>query len=172
MALFIQGTALNVDPSTIIWAICIGVNVAFIGTFLVNNFNGVIVRRLLDRGIGAKNACTLGELGVKGPLFWICKILLKDGSALRNTVSCVGGKIPYVPVTKESDDSQKPIEPEMKIAFEQARFYIDESKEAKARSTYGEKLKWWLLPFFIATSIGISIGMSYLMPWILSLFNF
>lgn len=171
MNIFLQGTQI-VDTSTIIWAMCVGANIAFIATFFIRNFNGIIVRRLLDKGIGSKHAYTFGELGISGALLFVCKHLLRDGSVLRNTVSCVGGKIPSVPVEKETDsDSQKDIEPSFRLAYDQARFYIDERNEEKARSSYGTKTSWWLLPLFIVASVAISYGMTYLMPWLLSLFN-
>ncbi|MBQ7907686.1 MAG: hypothetical protein IJ309_06925 [Clostridia bacterium] len=172
MAVFLQSNLNIVDTSTIIWAICIGANLAFIATFLIRNFNGIIVRRLLDRGVGQTHAYTLGELGISGALLFVCKRLLRDGAVLRNTVSCVGGQIPQVPIEKKTDEkTQKEIEPAFRPAYEQARFYIDESKEAKARSSYGEKTQWWLLPLFVVLSVAISYGMTHLLPWLLSLFS-
>lgn len=154
MMQFLFADAVYIVPIQVaVWAICIGVNLGFIVSFLSRNVTGSIVRRLLALPTGEENAQTLQELGYKKVSF-LNKVLLKDGSSLRKIVHVYGGQIPIVENTEGVSVPD----------FESARFYIPESQRKRAEITYGAKQNWILLPIFVILSISVSALMAWLMP--------
>lgn len=146
-------TALQNDSTVlIIWAICIGVCLGFIGNFVSKAITGPFVRALISKGaIGEDNAISLRDAG-----FLYRKVLmfaLRDGSALRNTVSVVGGKLPTITAGGKTA-----------IDYEKALFYIPETKKEKSQNTFGEGEKWYVLLLFIALAVACAYGMSKVMP--------
>ena len=135
-----------------IWGICIGVIIGFIGNFLSKAIVGPFVRALISKGaIGEENAISLREAG-----FLYRKLLmiaLRDGSSLRNIVSVAGGSLPTITAGKKTA-----------VDYEKALFYIPEDKKTKAHSTFGEGEKWYILLIFIVLAIGCAYGMSKVMP--------
>ena len=142
----------NNSTVLIIWAVCVGVSLGFVGNFVSKAIAGPFVRALLSKGaIGEENAISLREAG-----FLYRKLLafsLRDGSSLRNTVSVVGGSLPRISAGGRTA-----------IDYEKALFYIPEAKKEKAQNTFGEGEKWYLLLIFIALSIICAYGMSQIMP--------
>ena len=55
-----------------------------------------------------------------------------------------------------------------KVDFDKAKFYINEKKLDRATSLKKGAIKWYLLPVFCAVSIGLAIGVCYLLPIILN----
>ncbi|MBR2025155.1 MAG: hypothetical protein IKA02_05045 [Clostridia bacterium] len=146
-------TALQNDSTVlIIWAVCIGVVIGFVGNFVSKAIAGPFVRALLSEGaVGEDNAISLREAG-----FLYRKLLafnLRDGSSLRNTVSVVGGTLPRITANGKTA-----------IDYEKALFYIPKTKKEKAQNTFGEKEKWYILPVFIILAIICAYGMSTVMP--------
>lgn len=143
--------------SSIIWGICGGVNLAFILSFISRNIIGKIVRSLLAFPEGEEAKKTFSELGFKKVSF-LAKVVLKEGSSLRNIVYVEGGKLP----TKTESDGASSYD------WENARFYIPESQKERAKSLYGKRQRWIFLPIFIIVSIGISALMAWLMPMLMN----
>ncbi len=146
-------TALQNDSTElIIWGICIGVCLGFLGSFLSKALQGPFVRELLSKGaIGEENAISLRDAG-----FLYRKLLMiaiRDGSALRNIVSVVGGKLPTVTAGGKTA-----------IDYEKALFYIPEDKKSKAEATFNEGEKWYILLIFIALAVLCAFIMSKVMP--------
>ncbi len=140
----------------VIWAICIGVNLGYIATFISKNATGTIVRKLLEGAIGEENAKTLGELGYE-KISFSHKVMLKDGGSLRSAVYVVGGQIPL------AENSEGAMVPD----WQSARFYIPESQNERATIMYGKKQNWIFLPIFIILSIALSFLMAWLMPMLM-----
>ncbi len=150
MSILLSTTSL-VSIELIIWAICIGVSLGFIYNFISRAIAGPFVRALLNKDcIGAEKGITLSALGFNRVFL---KLLLRDGSALRNTVSVVGDKLPTAQNGKRAV-----------IDYQNARFYIAEAKKEKASATFGEKEKWYLLIVFIVLAVACAYGMTQIMP--------
>lgn len=146
-----------VPINIIIWSICIGANLGFLYSYYSRNIVGSLVRKLLATAKGEENAKTLAELGYpKFTLFH--KVILKDGSYLRGTISVVGGSIPKAENT----------EGELSTDWDSAKFYIPGSKQDKAQLSYGTKQNWIFLPIFVVLSILISLAMTFIMPILLA----
>ena len=128
----------------VVWAICIGVNL------------GYIVRKLLVSATSEDTSKTLAELGYQRVSF-SHKVMLKDGSSLRNIVYVVGGQIPL------AENSEGAMVPD----WESARFYIPESQNKRATVMYGKKQNWIFLPIFTILSIALSALMAWLMPMLM-----
>ena len=146
-------TALQNDSTElIIWGICIGVCLGFVGSFLSKAIQGPFVRELLSKGaIGEENAISLRDAG-----FLYRKLLMiaiRDGSSLRNIVSVVGGNLPTITANGKTA-----------IDYENALFYIPEDKKSKAAATFGKGEKWYILLIFIALAVLCAFGMSKVMP--------
>ncbi len=157
MQLLFADSVYIVPLQFIIWAICIGVNLGFIVSFISKNINGSIVRKLLEGQTGEENAKTLSELGYEKISLWT-RIILKDGGILRGVVNVVGGTIP------KAENTEGVLVPD----FENAKFYILESNKKRAEITYGTKQKWIFLPIFIILSVIISALMAWLMPMLMN----
>jgi len=140
----------------VVWAICIGVNLGYIATFISKNATGIIVRKLLASATSEDAAKTLAELGYQRVSF-SHKVMLKDGSSLRNVVYVVGGQIPL------AENSEGAMVPD----WESARFYIPESQNKRATVMYGKKQNWIFLPIFTILSIALSALMAWLMPMLM-----
>ena len=106
----------NNSTVLIIWAVCIGVVLGYIGNFVSKAIMGPFVRALLFKdAIGEESAVSLREVG-----FLYNKLLMiaiRDGSSLRNIVSVVGGNLPTITAGKKTA-----------IDYEKALFYIPEEK--------------------------------------------
>ena len=157
MMLLFADAELIIPIQFAIWAICIGVNLAFIVSFISRNVAGKVVRLLLASPSGEENAQTLTELGYKKVGF-INRVLLKDGSSLRKIVHVYGGEIPMAENTEGI----------LVQDFESARFYIPESQRKHAEVSYGTKQNWIFLPFFVILSIAVSALMAWLMPLLMN----
>ena len=55
-----------------------------------------------------------------------------------------------------------------KVDFDKAKFYISKQKLDRATSLKKGAIKWYLLPVFCAVSIGLAIGVCYILPIILN----
>ena len=170
MSIFLDATA-NFPINPMIWGICVGINLAFLCTFIIRGVNGMVVRRLLSH-VGEENAISLSDLGFSGIKLRFAKLLLRDKSTLRNTISCVGGKILQIPIECDRVEGEKQIEPAFKHDYENTLFYIEESKVNKARITYGKPSPWYLAVIFMAASLLISYLATLVAPYIMSWFNF
>ena len=144
---------LNNDSTIlIVWGICVGVCIGFIGNFVSKTIAGILPRALLSKKcIGAENAKTLSELELSNRK--IIKLFIKDGSALRNTVSVVGGTLPKITANNKTA-----------IDYSNARFYIASEKQEKARVTYEKGEKWYFLVIFIILAVLCSLIMAKIMP--------
>lgn len=142
----------NNSTVLIIWAVCIGVVLGYIGNFVSKAIMGPFVRALLSKdAIGEEKAVSLREVG-----FLYNKLLMiaiRDGSSLRNIVSVVGGNLPTITAGKKTA-----------IDYEKALFYIPEEKKAKAQATFGECEKWYILLVFIGLAVGCAYCMTKVMP--------
>lgn len=155
---FLFADAVHIIPvSSIVWGICIGVNLAFIVSFIVRNHTGKIVRKLLSFPVGEEGSKTFSELGYEKVGF-LHKVILKDGSTLRRIIFVEGGQIP------KAENTEGVLVPD----WENARFYIPEEQRARAESLYGKEQKWIFLPIFIIASVLLSSLMAWLMPLLLN----
>ena len=150
--MFLAITIQNDSTELIIWAICIGVVLGFVGNFLTKAITGPFVRALISKGaINENNAVSLRDVGFINKKLLL--IALRDGSSLRNIVSVVGGNLPTVTAGKKTA-----------INYEKALFYIPENKKEKAQTTFGEGEKWYILFVFVTLAIICAYGMSKVMP--------
>ncbi len=153
MSVFLAGTSLSNDSTVlIVWAVCIGVCLAFVLNFLSKAVVGSFIRALFAKNATSEaSAVTLEELGFAKKK--LIRLALKNGSALMNTVSIVGGEFSETTVGKRKITD-----------YNNARFYISEEKSDKAKITYGQKEKWYLLVAFIAMAVAIAFIMTKVMP--------
>ena len=129
---FLFADVVHIIPiSSIIWGICIGVNLAFLLSFIVRNINGNIVRKLLAFPKGEEDAKTFSELGYKKVGFFH-KVILKDGSSLRKIINVAGGDLP------RAENTEGAIVPD----WENAKFFIPEGQRERATILYGKKQNW------------------------------
>jgi len=150
--MYLTASVQNDSTELIIWAICIGVVLGFVGNFLSKAIAGPFVRALISKGaIGENNAILLRDAGFLNKKLLL--IALRDGSSLRSIVSVTGGNLPTVTVGKKTA-----------IDYEKALFYIPESKKEKAQVTFGEGEKWYILPVFIVLAVACAYGMAEVMP--------
>lgn len=155
--LFAESSSPEIMPiKFVVWAICIGVNLGYIATFISKNATGIIVRKLLQNALGEENSKSLGELGYQKASF-SQKVMLKDGGSLRSIIYVVGGQIPLI------ENSEGAMVPD----WTNARFYIPESQRERATIMYGKKQNWIFLPIFIVLSIALSFLMAWLMPMLM-----
>ena len=136
-----------------VWAACIGFNITMLFTFFLKGAESRLMNKLLtSQAFGKETARCLAELGTSGRLI---KFLLRDGSTLRKVVTLSG----------ENDDRlslQKGAR--RHVNFDEAKFYIADENRKRAESIQRSAMKWYLLPLFCALSIGIAIGVHYLIP--------
>lgn len=154
---FLFADAVHIIPvSSIVWGICIGVNLAFIVSFIARNCTGKIVRKLLSFPAGEEGK-TFSELGYE-KIGFLHKVILKDGSTLRRIISVEDGQIP------KAENTEGVLAPD----WESARFYIPEGQRKRAESLYGKPQNWIFLPIFIIASILLSSLMAWLTPLLLN----
>ena len=136
-----------------IWACCIGFNVAMVLVYFLKNVESKLVTALFERNaFDEGSAVCLNDLKLKGML--LLKLLLRDKGTLRTTILL-------------ADDDKREVDKKGKkeaIDFSKARFYISQDKLEKAESLKKGAVKWYLLPILCAISIGIAIGVNFLMP--------
>ena len=80
----------TITQKLLVYAIAGGVFLSFVAYWFVQTFNGGLVRKLLERGVGKENGATLKELGKNRFLY---RWLLRNGSTLRNLISCDCGEL-------------------------------------------------------------------------------
>lgn len=146
---------LRVNLEIIIWAVCIGINVAFILTFIIKNFVGECVRSIIKNAQGEENAKTLSELKSMTP---ICRYFLRDGKTLRNIISVVGNELP-----------KKSVKGVLEPDFDSAKFYIKQENVKKAEGLYGKVFKWYHLLIFALSSVLIALFAIWIIPLIISI---
>lgn len=170
MVISIPTSAGEIDVGWVIWTVCIGVCLAIIYYYLDKLISGKLVSQLTILSVGEENGRSLAELGFSGFFFRLYCVLLKDNMPLRRIVSVVDGKIPQIceelETNKESDKASEPIYYD---DYSKAKFYIEESKLDKAKAMYGKPPKWYLLPVFIALTIGVAYGCTLIAPWVMGL---
>ena len=142
-------------PELFVWCICLGFNIAMVAAYIIKRAEGELIKGLLDKGATSEeNAFTLGELGLEKKR--LIKLFLRDGSTLRRMVVAVSGE--RGAVEKGAQQGRQELD------FCSVRFYIPESMMRKANSMKKGVLRWYLLPIFAVVSVGISIGITYLIP--------
>ena len=104
-----------IDTNILILAIAIGVFLAFFAYWFTQTVVGSLVRKLLSEGVGEDNSKTLDELAKNNFLF---RFLLRDGSVLRRTVSCVGNELPLL--EEDSKEAEKEAESTVEEKAEKA----------------------------------------------------
>ena len=148
MSLFLTAILENNSTELIIWGICVGVILGFVGSFISKSIVGPFVRALIEKeATKEEKAITLSELGFSSKK--LLKLALKEGSALRNIVT----ELPYFSNLGENTTPS-----------EESRFYIPQDKLDKAKITYGKGEKWYLLLLFVVLCIGAAFLMSAVMP--------
>lgn len=104
-----------IDTNILILAIAIGVFLAFFAYWFTQTVVGSLVRKLLSDSIGEDKAKTLDKLKKNNFLF---RFLLRDGSVLRRTVSCVGNELPLL--EEDSKEAEKEAESTVEEKAEKA----------------------------------------------------
>ena len=140
------------SPELLIWAACVGFNVAIIFTYILKGS----VSKLISKLEGANafdndSAATLSSIGAYNLL--IC-YLLRDDSTLRKVVKAQNGVL----VTKKSKKGTDVAD------FNESRFYLDASNDKKIASLKKSAIKWWLIPIFAIVSIILASTVIYLLP--------
>lgn len=140
------------SPELLIWAACIGFNLAMILTFIVKGSVCNLILKLIDAGATSEDsAVTLVQIGVKSPLI---RFMLREGSTLRRVVMAQGGSLPI----KKSEKGKEQID------FEAGKIYLDTSCEKKISSLKKGVFKWWLIPICTVVSIVIAVAVIALLP--------
>ena len=138
----------------IVWSIGIGVCIAFFVNYVYKRLVGPFIRNLIEQNVvGKENALTLKELYMDT---WLKRWLLSDGAPLRKYISVVGGELP------KDKDGKKP-------DFENARFYIEKESLEKCQKLFGKKENLFLALLFVVITLGVTLGLSKLIPIILAL---
>ena len=172
-----------IDQKILIYAIAGGVFLAYFAYWFVQSFIGGLVRKMLENGVGEENAKTLSELEKSSFLY---KWFLRNGSTLRNLVSCVGGDLKEIKKAKdgsytevEKSDSDKKLSFKEKVKsfflrfkpkiynFENAKFYISQENEKKARDRHSKAVNPLWLPLMLVLCAAAAFGMTYLLPIIM-----
>ena len=172
-----------IDQKVLIYAIAGGVFLAYFAYWFVQSFIGGLVRKMLENGVGEENAKTLSELEKSSFLY---KWFLRNGSTLRNLVSCVGGDLKEIKKAKdgsyievEKSDSDKKLSFKEKVKsfflrfkpkiynFENAKFYISQENEKKARDRHSRAVNPLWLPLMLVLCAAAAFGMTYLLPIIM-----
>ncbi len=123
-------------------AAAIGVFLAFFAYWFVQSVIGGLVRKILERGVGEENAASLTEL--KKNTF-IYRFFLRNGSTLRNLISCVGGELEELKKADGEDASKE--ESTAKEASEVVGEASEDAKEPKP--TFKERAKKFFSRFKI-----------------------
>ena len=188
------GWAINMN--ILILAIAIGVFLAFFAYWFTQSVIGSLVRKLLSDGVGEENARSLSELSRNNFIF---RFLLRDGSVLRRTVSCVGGELPLreddaedekeeknalveeAPETAEANGEARILESKEekksffarfkkpKKDFSKAKFYIPEEQVEKATAKYPRKISPYWLILVFFLCVIVGVAMTWLLPYIMGL---
>ena len=137
------------QPEFYVWTICIGFNIAMLISFIFKGVESKIVSELFKaNALNENSAVALSSLDVWG--LPIAKLLLRDNSTLRKAVLSVK--------TEKEPDAKS------KLNFDTALFYINEEKIDRANALKKRSTRWYLLPIFCALSIGLAIGLTYVIP--------
>lgn len=152
---FASSTALPfTKPEFYVWAFCIGFNVAMVFVFVLKSVESKFIVALFNNeALSEDKAITLQQAGVKGT--GLLRYLLRDNGTLRSVVLLSKGS--------ERSDEQGTTS-KQNIDFNYAKFYINEEKLDRANSLKKGAMKWYLLPVFCAVSIGLAIGVCYVIP--------
>lgn len=140
-------------PTFYVWMCCIGFNIAVILMYVLKSVESKFVTALFNsNAVDEESAVAFDSLKIRGK--FILKFLLRDNSTLRTTILLVGDD------QRQLDEKGK----KTKLDFSTSYFYINQEKLERAESLKKEVIKWYLLPIICAVSIGIAIGVSFLMP--------
>ena len=169
----------TITQTILIYAIAGGVFLAFFAYWFVQTFNGGIVRKLLERGVGAEKGATLAELGKDKFLY---RWLLRNGSTLRNIISCDCGELAEIKKSsrdgEEDNVDKKPTFKDRVKAFfrsfrikrynyEGVRFFISEENKEKAIGRHAKTVNPLWLPIAFVMCALCAFGMTYLLPIIM-----
>ena len=143
------------SPELIVWAACVGFNVAIIISFIfkgsVNKLiDGLFSANAVDEG----SAVSLVELGLNRLLL---RCLLRDGSTLRRVVLAKGGEL----ITAKSPKGKDVVD------YGASRFYLDMGSEKRIASMRKGVIKWWLIPLVAIVSVVMAYGIILILPYFL-----
>lgn len=125
----------------IVWSICIGVNVAIIGSYIFKSYIGKFISTLVSKGATSEEgAKSLSELGYSKDK--LIKRLLKKEGSLRRVVTPL-------------DENE-----------ENKRFYIKDEHINKAKALVGGKLRWYFIPIFLVATIILSYLVLLVLPFL------
>ena len=181
----------TITQNILIYAIASGVFLAFFAYWFVQTFNGGIVRKLLKKGVGKENGATLKEIEMDNFLY---RWLLRNGSTLRNIVSCDCGELAEIKKSKSEDDekveetkadAESEKEAKKKSSFkdrvkaffygfrikrydyENVKFFISEENKKKAKGRHSKPVNPLWLPLMLVICAICAFGMTYLLPIIM-----
>lgn len=151
------------SPELLIWAACIGFNIAMVVTYILKKIQGNFISKLISSEAKSReSAVSFEELGYewrdingKGKSNSLLQFFLRDNGSLRKLVKVDGDKLPTV--TKNGKEAAD---------FSLARFYIDEKDLKKAESFKKGVIKWYFLPIFAIFSVIIAAGIIALLPFL------
>ena len=141
----------------IVWVVCLAFNITMVLSFVLKGSESKFMSRLLtSQAFDEETSRSLSDLKIDGRLI---KFLLRDGSTLRKVVTLVGGNNNRLALQKGA---------KAKMDFEKAKFYIAQGNMDRAKSMQKSAVKWYLLPVFCALSVGIAIGIHFLIPVVIN----
>ena len=180
----------TITQNILIYAIASGVFLAFFAYWFVQTFNGGLVRKLLKRGVGKEKGATLKELEMDNFLY---RWLLRNGSTLRNIVSCDCGELTEIKKGKSNDianvdeatteSNNEPTEKKLpfkdrakaffysfrikRYDYENVKFFISEENKEKAKGRHSKPVNPLWLPLMLVICAICAFGMTYLLPIIM-----
>ena len=152
------------SPVLLVWAACIGFNIAMVVTFVLKKTQGKFLAKLIESGANSEEtAASLGDLGYewrnlngKGKANSLLQFFLRDEGSFRRIVKVCGGKLPTVTSEKGKEVAD----------FGNAKFYIEEKDLDKVNSFKKGVLKWYFLPLFAILSVLIAWGIIMVLPFV------
>ena len=158
------------EPEFYVWGFCAGFNIAMIFAFVLKGVESRFVNMLFDKkAFGKDSAITIAQAGVKNSA--LLRFILKNKSTLRKIILLADDNNGTATDLQNGEDAngeksenRKETVSEVTLDFNVARFYISEEKFDRAESLKKGTIKWYLLPIFCVVSIGLAMGVCYLLP--------
>ena len=147
-------------PEFYVWAFCVGFNLTMIFTFILKGVESAFVAKLFElNAIAPDSAVTIGQANTRCK--FLLKFLLRDKSTLRSVILLAKDESNTKVQNEINSDTKSE---DTKIDFDNAKFYINEEKIKRAESLKKGAMKWYWLPIVCAVSVGLAIGICYLIP--------
>lgn len=141
------------SPELLIWAACVGFNIAIVISYIFRGCVSKLITKLLDvNAIDSESSVTLPSINACN---FLTRYLLRDNSTLCKVVKIKDGEPVLIKTAKGKSV----------VDYDNSKFYLDMSNEKKICSMKKGAIKWWLIPVFTLVSIILSLVIIYLLPF-------